>query len=292
MKDALGDRIKSQYEDRTRHFLPRRTYTIIRVDGKAFHTLTKGFQRPFDRNLMRMMDQTAIALCKEIQGACFAYTQSDEISILLTDFTKITTNAWFDGNIQKMVSIAAACATAAFNREMLIQHNGSSPMAMFDARVFTIPDPVEVENYFIWRQNDASRNSVQMAARAVFSHKELEGKSIPQLHEMLHTKGLNWNNYTSGEKRGRCIVKEQVDKAAEYKGFQNGQAASPENIMRNQWVSLDGTAIRAWDTTDNVSGVVQKGSVNETPIFTQDRKFLRDMIPSMSEFTLAPQETK
>ena len=180
MKDELGDRMKSQYEDRTRFFLPRRTYTIIRVDGKAFHTLTKNFKRPFDRTLMDMMDATAKALCKEIQGSCFAYTQSDEISVLLTDFEKITTCAWFDGNIQKMVSVAAACATMAFNEELMRRGLANNHKAMFDARVFTIPDAVEVENYFVWRQNDASRNSVQMAARAAYSHKELEGKVYPR----------------------------------------------------------------------------------------------------------------
>ena len=233
MKDELGDRMKNQYEDRTRAFLPRRTYTIIRVDGKAFHTLTKGYKKPFDASLMRMMDDTAKALCKEIQGTCFAYVQSDEISILLTDFTKITTNAWFDGNIQKMASIAAACATANFNKQLYLRGNSSPlnppsiPTAMFDARVFTIPDTVEVENYFIWRQNDATRNSIQMAARSVYSHKECDGKNTSELQEMLHQKGINWNDYTSGEKRGRVILKRETEMRNEHVGFQNGQASPP-----------------------------------------------------------------
>jgi tRNA(His) guanylyltransferase len=282
MKDELGDRIKDQYEDRTRFFVPRRTYTIIRVDGKAFHTLTKNFKRPFDPILMRIMDNTARALCKEIQGARFAYTQSDEISILLTDFSSIQTNAWFDGNVQKMCSVAAACATAHFNREMMqngVNRQGTFPVAMFDGRVFTIPDPIEVENYFIWRQNDASRNSIQMAARAVYSHKELDGKNVGQLHELLHAKGINWNNYTSGEKRGRCIVKERRDMStypAGYTGFQNGQAKPPETIIRHEWVSLAG---------DLVNPVGEAGKAdpcpNETPVFTRDREFLRKMIPTI-----------
>ena len=280
MKDALGDRMKEQYEDRTRFFLPRRTYTIIRVDGKAFHTFTKHCTRPFDRNLMNIMDMTAKALCKEVQGACFAYTQSDEISLLLTDFEKTTTCAWFDGNVQKMVSVAAACATAAFNRNAV--HSSLSrndKQAMFDARVFTIPDAIEVENYFIWRQNDASRNSVQMAARALYSHKELEGKSVPELHDMLHAKGVNWNNYTSGEKRGRCIVKQEVNKSAEYRGFQHGQAPAPEEVIRHEWISLDGSLMRPEGIANEPSG-----PVNETPIFTQDRMFLRKLIPEMERF--------
>jgi tRNA(His) guanylyltransferase len=284
MKDSLGDRIKSQYEDRTRMFIPRRTYTIIRVDGKAFHTLTRGFNKPFDYRLMEMMDETAIAMCKEIQGAKFAYTQSDEISILLTDFEKITTSAWFDGNIQKMVSIASACATANFNMQML-KRGLQNKMAMFDARVFTIPDPVEVENYFIWRQQDATRNSVQMAARSVYSHKECDNKNIPALHDLLHAKGINWNNYYSGEKRGRCIVKHQVDKSLDYTGYQAGQIKGPENVIRNEWTCLDGRKMSPGSPEHPAT------STNETPIFTQDRKFLRDMIPPITEFVLAPVET-
>lgn len=282
MKDALGDRIKSQYEDRTRFFLPRRTYTVIRVDGKAFHTLTKGFKRPFDKKLMDMMDNTAIALCKEIQGACFAFTQSDEISVLLTDFAKPTTNAWFDGNVQKMCSVAAACATAAFNRHMQVALSGGLPsqMAMFDARVFTIPDRTEVENYFIWRQNDASRNSLQMVARSLYSHKELDGKGAAELHELIHAKGQNWNNYTSGEKRGRCIVKKENNIRNEFVGHQQGQSAPPEEIIRREWVSLSGDCVPAV-TPDYVGPEIK--AVNDTPIFTQYREFLKNMIPIIGQ---------
>lgn len=276
MKDELGDRMKAQYEDRTRFFLPRRTYAIIRVDGKAFHTLTKGFQKPFDKTLMEIMDNTAIAMCEEIQGARFAYVQSDEISILLTDFASIQTNAWFDGNVQKMCSVAASCATLAFNRELTLKNGGPAfgYKAMFDARVFTIPDPIEVENYFIWRQNDATRNSIQMAARAIYSHKELEGKNVSQLQELIHQKGINWNNYNSGEKRGRCIVKRVMNKGGEYLGHQSGQAKAPETVIRHEWTSLDGTLVppEGLNTADSMPA-------NETPIFTQDREFLRKMIP-------------
>jgi tRNA(His) 5'-end guanylyltransferase len=116
MKDELGDRMKEFYEDRTRFKLVRRTNTIIRVDGKAFHTYTKGLKRPFDQGLMDDMDATAEFLCQNIQGAKFAYVQSDEISILITDYDDISTHAWFDGNLQKMSSIAASLATARFNQ--------------------------------------------------------------------------------------------------------------------------------------------------------------------------------
>ena len=115
MKDDLGKRMKEQYEQRTRTYLPRRTYTIIRLDGKAFHTYTRGMARPFDQDFMRVMDETTKYLCENIQGCVMGYTQSDEISLLLTDFTTITTDAWFDGQVQKIVSVAASMATAKFN---------------------------------------------------------------------------------------------------------------------------------------------------------------------------------
>lgn len=202
MKDSLGDRMKSQYEDRTRYKLPRRTYTIIRLDGKAFHTLTRNCQRPFDAHFMGLMNITALKLCMSISNTRYAYVQSDEVSLLLTDFENIKTEQWFDGNIQKMVSVAASIATEAFNASSVY-----SLGAHFDARVFTIPDPIEVENYFIWRQKDATSNSIQMAAQALYSHSELEGMSCERLQDMMHAKGVNWNDYTAGEKRGRMIIK-------------------------------------------------------------------------------------
>lgn len=206
MHDDLGRRMKSQYEHRTRIFLPRRTYTVVRVDGKAFHTYTRSFSKPFDDDLIQTMDNTAKRLCENIQGAKFAYVQSDEISILLTDFEKITTDAWFDGNIQKIASISAAMATAYFNDE-ISKIAGITNPALFDARVFTIPDPIEVENYFIWRQNDATRNSIQMVARAFYSHKECNNKNTSQLQDMIHDKGINWNDYPPSRKRGRIVIK-------------------------------------------------------------------------------------
>jgi len=207
MKDEIGNRMKKQYENRTRYSLPRRTYTIIRIDGKAFHSFTKKMncKRPFDFDFMSNMNKTAIKLCNEIQGAKFAYVQSDEISILLTDFDKITTDAWFDNNIQKITSISASIGTAHFNKYI----NSVSPcnpyLAFFDSRVFTIPDHYEVANYFVWRQQDATRNSVQLVAQSHYSHKELHKKNQSELQDMIHKKGDNWNDYPVGAKRGRFI---------------------------------------------------------------------------------------
>lgn len=254
--DSLGDRMKEQYENRTRIMLPRRTYTIIRVDGKAFHTLTKGFDKPFDKHLMMIMDMVAVTMCEEIQGAKLAYVQSDEISILLTDFESPQTEAWFNGNLQKICSISAAIATAKFNDATLDAYiNGGlmkfepKDLALFDSRVYTIPDPIEVENYFIWRQQDASRNSIQMATRAVYSHNECENKNMKDMHDMLHAKGINWNDYSAREKRGGLIIKDFTGEIID---------VDPP-VYKKAWMA--------------------KGA----PIFTQERQILRDLIPRITE---------
>lgn len=235
-KDSLGDRMKEFYENRTRNFLPRRTYTIIRVDGKAFHSYTRGLIRPFDEKLVNDMDETACYMCKNIQGAKFAFVQSDEISILLTDFEGLTTDAWFDGNIQKMASISASLATAKFNE---LRPN---KIALFDSRVFTIPSDIEVENYFIWRQQDTTRNSISSVAQSMFSHRELENKNTDQMQEMCFQKGVNWNDFSAKLKRGRLIVKQDYEK---------------EGATRSKWVSV------------------------EPPIFTQEREMLKVLIPKL-----------
>lgn len=207
MHDSLGERMKGQYEHRARYFLPRRTYTIVRVDGKAFHSYTRGCDTPFDEALMADMDSTARALCEQMQGAALAYVQSDEISVLLTDFAKITTDAWFDGNVQKIASVSASIATAEFNA---VRRWTGKHRALFDGRAFTIPDPVEVENYFIWRQQDASRNSIQMVAQSLYSQKQLHGANTIEMQDMIFARGINWNDYDTGKKRGRVVVKHET----------------------------------------------------------------------------------
>lgn len=190
-KTQLGDRMKENYEKRSRNFLTRRTPVIMRLDGKAFHTVTKGMDRPFDETLNKLMRQTTIKLCEEIQGAKAAYTQSDEISILITDYDKFTTSAWFDYSMQKMCSVAASIATAEFNEGFRVVYP-KKKNAYFDCRVFNIPKE-EVNNYFIWRQKDFERNSIQLCGQAYFSHKELHKKSCNQIREkLLEEKDLNW----------------------------------------------------------------------------------------------------
>lgn len=217
MKDSLGDRMKGNYESRTQMKLPRRTYVIIRLDGKAFHTYTRGLDKPFDNELITDMASTTKFLCDTIQGCKMGYTQSDEISLLLTDFDRLTTDAWFDNNIQKMVSVSASMATGFFNR---IRENDEfdepRPLAFFDSRVFTIPTAVEVENYFVWRQKDATRNSIQMVAQNHFSHKELHGKTTEDLLEMLEDVGDPWEKYFPEQRYGTWIKK---DNRADHSGF-------------------------------------------------------------------------
>ena len=237
---ALGDRMK-QYEQVNKAFLPRRTYIVIRVDGKAFHSYLRHAEKPFDSSVMEIMDETAQALCKEVSGTVFAYTQSDEISLLLQDFASVHTEPWFGGNVQKMASVAASTATAAFNWEMF--KRGPDVMfqpgkAMFDARVFTIPDPVEVANYFLWRQRDAVRNSISMAAQAHFSHKELQGLNGNQMQEKLwQEKKVNWNDYPGRAKRGGICVK--VLKEDEIT-FTNKKTQEQETVtpIRTVWESM------------------------------------------------------
>lgn len=253
MKDDFGDRMKG-YEATTRFKLPRRSYTIIRIDGKAFHSYTRGMQRPFDMGFIEDMDNTAIHLCKNIMGAKFAFVQSDEISIVLTDFETIQTQAWFDNNIQKMCSISASMATSEFNNLRLqrrvietsmaaltLDNIKSQKLANFDSRVYQIPQLTEVFNYFVWRQQDTTRNSIQSVARSVFSHKQVDGKNTNQMQEMLfEEKGINWNDFEPKLKRGRGIVKNTIIK---------------NDVERKVWESV------------------------EVPIFTQNREFLSKIIP-------------
>lgn len=232
MKDDLGDRMK-RYEAVTKQLLPRRTYTIIRVDGKAFHTYTKGLNRPIDEPLVEDMNATAIHMCKVIDGAQFAYVQSDEISVLLSDFNSITSEAWFGGNVQKLCSISASTATWMFNRCREMRHlsGEGSKVALFDSRVFTIPDPTEVSNYFIWRQKDATRNSISSAAQYLFSHKELQALNVNELQEkMWKERHVNWNDYPVSFKRGRLIKKVPYQKYVEFTG---------ETVSATKWEVTD-----------------------------------------------------
>lgn len=279
-KTTLGDRMKNNYENISRYYLTRRMPVIIRIDGKAFHTFTRGFKKPFDDILVKTMQETMKYLCENIQGCVLGYTQSDEISLVLVDYAELTTDAWFGNNLQKMCSVSASMATLAFNKffsgrvqefmydccdefgddvlpekqnDYELAHNvyfKKFNAAMFDSRVFTIPKE-EVCNYLIWRQQDATRNSIQSVGQANFSHKELHGKSCSDIQDMLMTqKSINWNDYATTLKRGSCCIK--VD---------------------------DG--LTEYDETGNICGYTQRSKWiidNEIPIFSQDRNYIEKLI--------------
>jgi tRNA(His) guanylyltransferase len=226
------------YEHVTRQVLPPRTYTFIRVDGRAFHTYTKGLKRPFDVDFANNMDATAAYLAEHISGTVLAYVQSDEITLLLADFNSFSTQAWFGGQVQKMVSVAAGTATAAFNFfnvHLYNEHNVIS-MAHFDARVFTIPDRAEVLNNFIWRQRDCVKNSISMAAQSEFSHRELLGLNGNDLQEKLFTeRGVNWNDYPDGFKRGRVVTRKSFMETVEFER-RDKPGIQSEEVERHRWV--------------------------------------------------------
>jgi len=292
MIDSIGDRFK-RYELTTQSFLNRRTYTIIRIDGKAFHTYTKGLERPFDDGLIADMDATAIALCEGIQGAKLAYVQSDEISVIISDFDTLKSDAWYDYNIQKITSISASIATAEFNKLRLLRNctiyliddKGEShysinkpdiikfKLAQFDSRVFQVPTKEEVINYLIWRQKDATRNSISSVAQALYSHKELNKKNSDEKQEMIFQAGTNWNDFSSRKKRGgvinkvvyvngeKAVIKKTENETYYFKTdevvpeFGKGLPILTENdIVRTKWESV------------------------RCPIFTQDRNFFNDFL--------------
>lgn len=200
MKDDLGRRFKSDYEDALRLSVPRRSYVVLRIDGRGFHTFTKNLERPYCRPLADALDRAAIGLCHEMIGCRFAFGQSDEYSFLLTDFETPNAPLWFDGNVQKIVSVSASLFTGFFNQAF------SAPKpAAFDSRVLVISQRSEVENYFLWRQLDASANSLNMLASAHYSHAELVGKTTDEKHELLFAKGINWAKQPADFKRGRIV---------------------------------------------------------------------------------------
>jgi len=203
---SLEDRIKNYYEKPFKIKLPMRMPVIMRLDGRAWHTYTRGLKRPFDDNLINAVNSVAQKLCNNIQGAQIAYTQSDEISILIHNYKKFSSSAWFDNQIQKMCSISAGIAASAMtllSRDVF----GKIRPTVFDSRVFIVPE-AEVNNIFVQRQQDATRNSIQAVAQSLFSAKQLHKKNNSEMQEMIFQKGQNWNDYPIHLKRGRCIVKD------------------------------------------------------------------------------------
>lgn len=250
-KQSLEDRMKG-YENVTRHYLTRRMPVIIRIDGKKFHSFTRGFKKPFDDILVSVMQNTMLELCEKIEGCVMGYTQSDEISLILCDYRRLDTDAWFGNGILKMCSISASIATSAFNKYFRNAAIGVSEVyekridkANFDSRVFNLPKE-EVCNYMIWRQQDAVRNSIQATSQAHFSHKQLEHVSCAKALEMLRDeKSIIWEDMPSHLKSGTACIKKLVL-------INEGQ---PDEVLRNKW------------TIDE-----------EIPVFSDDRDYVERRI--------------
>lgn len=209
-RDGLGDRMKNNYENRSRHYLTRRTPVIIRVDGKAFHTFTKGCEKPFDYRLIYSMRYATLQLAQRMQGCVAAYVASDEASFLLTDWAQLDTQAWFDYNKSKMESISASYMSVFFNQNYFGSKEPSDSLTdkygVFDSRSFNLPK-AEVANYFLWRMKDWERNSVTMLASEFFSHKELHGKSTLDRLQMMEAKGVRWSDTNPIARNGSFFVK-------------------------------------------------------------------------------------
>jgi len=216
IKDSLGDRCK-KYEAPWNTVLPPRLPIIIRLDGRSWHSYLKGCKKPFDEKVIEALNKTAIAVCEEIQGAQIAYCQSDEISILIHGYKRHESQSWFDNKLEKIISVSAAIASSTMTLESYNVFGKFKP-ATFDSRVMVVPES-DVCNVLLWRQNDWTRNSVQMLGRSLYSQKECHGKNNSQLQDMIHAKGQNWNDLPTHLKRGRCIVKKayEVDGVTRYK---------------------------------------------------------------------------
>jgi tRNA(His) 5'-end guanylyltransferase len=273
-KNNLSSRMK-HYEACYSTMIPPRTYTIVRVDGRGFSKFTKGMNKPFDPDFSEAMNDAAVEMCKKFNPA-FAYTQSDEITLVFTDFGE-NQEAMFKGKVQKICSLTAARATASFNKKLTLlkahkydTYEDSGVLVNdllkgdllvdveFDSRVYVIPHIKEVANCIVWRQQDATRNSISMAADALYSHKELMGKSSDEKQEMMFQKGVNWNDYITKYKRGAIIKKIEVELPTSRGDLEGSNTIEPSStVLRKKWV-ID----------------------YDTPIFTQDWDYLYDLIPS------------
>ena len=214
MHTKFDQRMK-RYEQVSQTYLVRRCPVIIRLDGKAFHTFTKGFEKPFDKIMQHCMWYTAGKLMENVQGCVLVYTQSDEISLLLVDYKSVNSEAWFDYRVDKLCSIVASMATLYFNSEFAkelvflednnpdieVYRNAWENGALFDARAFNIPKE-DVNNYFVWRQADCKRNSIQGIAQYYFNRNDIKGKNNAAILRMLSESGIEWEDYSESERFG------------------------------------------------------------------------------------------
>jgi hypothetical protein len=236
---ALGERMKA-LEYTTRTVLPRHTNMVIRVDGRAFHSFTRGLERPFDPGFIHAMDQTALALCQEVQGAVCAYVQSDEISVIATDYAGSNAEAWLGGVHAKIVSLSASHATAVFNRALPREWE----FATFDSRAFTVPFTSDLTDYLLWRQHDARRNAVGMICDRYIGHKPTIGVKYAERVEMLRQKDITLDMFPQGCIEGRFITSERVLGDVEYTHKRTGELHVAKDVLRRVWKIEDAPDFR------------------------------------------------
>lgn len=275
----INDRMKTNYEIPNRRFLSKRTPVIIRIDGKAFGTYTENLKKPFDNDFVEQMIQTTKYLCENVQGCKFGYTQSDEISLLLTDYDTFNTQGWFNYCQNKMESISASFATSEFNKLRLLNFAKYTSFCVltteqiknftfgnFDSRAFNVPKD-EVVNYFIGRQEDATKNSISMVAQSLYPHKELLHKNEKALQEMIFQKGINWNDFSLSTKRGTAVYKKELPKDLTGKVSIEQLEKSNKNKL---WIGPN---------SDTYGIYVNQWFIDyETPIFSQNRELIEQFV--------------
>jgi tRNA(His) 5'-end guanylyltransferase len=245
MNDGLGDRMKG-YEaaEAGRRLMPLLP-ALARLDGRAFHSFVRGLDRPFDRRLSGLMIDTATFLVRETNAAV-GYTASDEISLAWVSADH-DSQIFFDGRIQKMTSMLSALCSAHFNRRLphFLPAEYADRLPVFDCRVWNVPTLDEAANTFLWRELDATKNSISMAARAYTDHAEVQGRSSIELQELLWQKGVNWNDYPVFFKRGTYIRRRTIQRTftvAEREALPPKHAArenSALQVERSEWGAFD-----------------------------------------------------
>ena len=212
-KDSLGDLMKAYEMSMAGVKVMKGIPLIARLDGRSFHSFTKGLPRPYDQRLSTCMIETTKFLVEETH-ASVGYTQSDEISLAWFIPADSVADYMFDGRVQKLTSILAGLASAKFLR-LVIENipEKADKIPVFDCRVWQVPTLELAAQAFLWRELDATKNSISMAAHAYFSHNSLQGLNGSDKQERLWAeKGINWNDYPTFFKRGTYVQRRTFER--------------------------------------------------------------------------------
>lgn len=254
--DKFGDKQKEFERRETSRVLCAELPVLARIDGKCFHSFTRQMQKPFDERLISTFQETTKRLVMET-NATLGYQQSDEISLAWTKG-----HLFFDGKLHKMLSVLASMATAYFSQYMKIFLPNCEQIALFDCRVWEVPNLERATEYFEWREADAVKNSISMAAYSLYSHNELHEKTSSERQDLLMLKGVNWNDYSDACKRGtyygKITEKKRMSKA------ELAELPSQHNARKNPELEFERTYIRRLNIPplskiENKSGVLYDG---------------------------------